>query len=104
MENYGMTKGSDQKEWGKMEPLAEPTPSNVKNSASAERRRRQRDHGRDTETGGGGDNARDRHEDKDRQNGEERSDESENEEVRRAMAEAIWEMEREGEMTAQATA
>ena len=34
MENYGLTERSDQEEWGKLGPLAEPTPTNAKKQGS----------------------------------------------------------------------
>ncbi len=67
IENYGLTEDSDQEEWGKMGPLAEPTPANAKNRGAAAKRRRQRGHGRDTGTNGGGGNAHEGQEDNDRQ-------------------------------------
>jgi len=104
MENCGLREGSDQEEWGKLGPLAEPTPSNAKNKGAADRRRRRREHGRDTGTSEGGDNAHEGHEENDSQGRGEGSDESETEEVRRAMSETIWEMEREDEETDEAAA
>ena len=66
MENYGLTEGLDQKEWGKMGPFTEPKPANAKNKGAADRRRNQRGHGRDTGTNGGGDNAHEGQEDNNR--------------------------------------
>ena len=51
MDNYSLTKGSDQEECGKMGPLAEPTQANAKNRGAADRRRRRRGQGRDTGLG-----------------------------------------------------
>ena len=67
MENYGLTKGSDQEEWGKMESLAEPTPANSKNKGATDRGRRRKGHGRDTGPSEGGGNAHDGQEDDERQ-------------------------------------
>ena len=36
MENCDLEGGSGQEEWGKLEPLAEPTPANAKNMGAAE--------------------------------------------------------------------
>ena len=94
MENYGSTEGSDQEKWGKMGPLAEPTPTNAKNKGAADMRRRT-GHGRDTGLSEGGGNAHEEQVDEDRQDKGEGNEESETREVRRAMAEAISEMERE---------
>ena len=97
MENYGLTEGSDQEEWGKMGPLAEPTPANAKNKGAADRRRRRTGHGKDTRLSEGGGYAHEEQVDEDKQDRGEGKKESETEEVRRAMAETISEIESEEE-------
>ena len=49
MKNYDITKGVEHEEWGKLGPLAEPTPANAKNIGSAYRRRRRTERGSERE-------------------------------------------------------
>ena len=52
MQNHGLREGSEQEEWLRLGPLAEPTPANAKNRGAAKRRRRRGDEeGRREETG-----------------------------------------------------
>jgi len=101
IKNYGLREGSEQEQWGQLGPLAEPTPSNAKNRGAADRRRRQRGHGNNMARSGRGDTANEGEGDNEGQGRGKGSDESETEEDRRAMAEAVWEMEREDEETRQ---
>jgi hypothetical protein len=57
MENYGLTEGSGQEEWGKLGPLVEPTPTNAKYRGAADRTRLRRGQGRDMGRSEGVDNA-----------------------------------------------
>ena len=98
MENYDLMDKSDQEVWGKLEPLAEPTPADAKNRRATEKRRRG-DEGRDTSRRGERSSARGGQEGSNEQRRREENEDSETEETRRAMAEAIWEMEGEEEET-----
>jgi hypothetical protein len=99
MENYGLTDSSDHEEWVKLGPLTEATPANEKNRGVANMRRPRRDEGEETGRNGEGSRACEGQEGREEQGGRERSEDSETEEVRRAMAEAIKEMERDEEET-----
>jgi hypothetical protein len=103
LDNYGLVERSDHEEWGKMGPLAEATPVNAKNRGAANRRRRKRDEGRDTRRNEEGSRAREGQEDREEQGSGEENKASETEELRRVMAEAIGEMEREEEETKRVT-
>jgi len=39
MENYELREGSGQEEWGRIGPMKDPTPANVKNRGGADKRR-----------------------------------------------------------------
>jgi hypothetical protein len=95
MQNYGLTERFDQEEWGKLEPLAEPTPTVARNRGATNRRRR--GEGRDTGTRGEGSTVLEEQGGSDEQGRREENENSETEEARRAMAETIGEMEREEE-------
>jgi hypothetical protein len=99
MQNYGLREGSKHEEWGRLGPLAEPTPANAKNKGEANRRSRRRDEQR--ETGRSGEESREREEQEgyDEQGGRVDNEAMETQEAREAMAEAIREMEREEEET-----
>ena len=112
MENCDLTEGEEQEEWGKLGPLAESTPANAKNRGAADRRRRRTERGNYRERsdehrpggmeGQGLGSGRGQTMDVAREGDNkglgkgEGSDESETEEVRRAMAEAIWEIKKKG--------
>ena len=99
MENYGLTDSSDQEECGKLGPLTEATPANAKNKGAPNKRRPRRIEGEETGRIGEGSRAREGHEGREKHGGGEGNEDSETEEVRRAMAEAIMDMERNEEET-----
>ncbi len=101
MDNYGLTERSEQEEWVKLGPLAEPTPADKKNRGAADRRRGRRDGGREARKREEVSNARERQNGNDEQERREEDEDSEMEDMRRAMAKAIREIEREEEETGQ---
>ncbi len=80
-----------------MGPLAEPTPADAKNKGAADRRIYRRDEGRYTGRREERSSAREGHEGTDEQGRRRENERSKTKQTRRAMAEAIWEIEREEE-------
>ena len=82
-----------------MGSLTESTLVNAKNMGAANKRRPRRNEGEGTERSGEGSRAREGQEGRDEPEGGEENNESETEDVRRAMAEVIRDMERSEEET-----
>jgi len=102
MENYELREGSGQEEWGKIGPLKEPTPSNVKIRGAADKRRAKRsgeeeqtrEEGREAQqTREGAAPGRGRTEERDVDAWSEEGEDDEMEGIREAVAEAIQEAE-----------
>jgi hypothetical protein len=95
MQNHGLREGSEQEEWQRLGPLAQPTPANTKNRGATNRRGRRRDEERGTDRNGEG-----RRDAEEQECGREQRGEGDNEnvgtqELGEAMAEAIYMGDRE---------